>query len=110
MTIFANQALVKPNLHGSTLVNYYEPTKEKSSKLTKGEMVPNKPCRSSGVNLFELLILEFNTFEIIVNTQEPTHWEKLQQAYKINFISHLFVIVQASPPLHVATTSTTQQS
>ncbi len=51
-------------------------------------MVPNKPCKSSGVNLLELLILEFNTFEIIVNTQEPTHWEKLQQAYKINFISH----------------------
>jgi hypothetical protein len=32
MTVFANQALVKPNLHGSTLVIYYEPTKEKSSK------------------------------------------------------------------------------
>jgi hypothetical protein len=60
-------------------------------------MVPSKPCRSNGVNYFELLILEFNTLEIIVNIQEPTHWEKLQQACKINFISHLFVIVQTKP-------------
>jgi hypothetical protein len=49
MTIFANQSLVKPNLQGSTLVIYYDPTKKNHQNRLKG--------RWFQVNLGEAMVL-----------------------------------------------------